>query len=89
MGIECFGNKSHLGVGAKVFVTLAEGAKYRGCSIEVGNDLIVSARDVLKPKCFERSIVSLSSTVAFGINGDVRLREGAIEPVCEAMSISD
>jgi hypothetical protein len=40
-------------VGAKVFVTLAEGEKYRGCSIEVGNDLIVSARDVLKPKRFE------------------------------------
>ena len=88
-GVECLGDECHLGVGAKVFMTLAEGAKDRCRSIEVGDDLVVSARDVLEHECFERSIVSLPSTVAPGIDGDVRLREGAIEPVCEPMAIGD
>jgi len=89
VGVECFGNEGDLSMHAKVFMMLAEGAKDRSSSREVGNDLVISARAVLKHKCLTRSIVGLPSAVALGINSDIRLREGAIKPVCEAMLISD
>ena len=43
VGVECFGNEGDLSMHAKVFMMLAEGAKDRSSSREVGNDLIISA----------------------------------------------
>ena len=88
-GVECFGDEGDLSMRAEVFMMLVEGAEDRSGSREGGDDLVISARDVLKHECLKQSIIGLPSAVALGINGDIRLREGAIEPVCEAMSIGD
>jgi len=53
VGVECFGDESDLSMHAKVFMTLAEGAEDRSGSREGGDDLVISARDVLKHECLK------------------------------------
>ena len=89
MSIECLGNKSDLCVGVKVLVAFAKALKNRGGSGKRGNNLVVSARDVLKHKGFQRSIIGLPSAVAFHIGSDIMLRKRTVKPVGEAMAISD
>jgi len=51
--VEGFGDECNLGVSAKVLVVLVEGSDNGGGSGKAGNNLVVSAQDVLKHKCLQ------------------------------------
>ena len=72
-GVKGFGNEGDLSMGAKVLVALAKSAEDRGSGGKVGDDLVVSAQDMLKHESFEGLIVSLLRMVASAVNSDVRL----------------
>jgi hypothetical protein len=87
--VECFGDKCHLSMSAKVLMAFTEGLKHRGSSGKTSDEFVIHAQNVLKHEGLKGPTIIFPGTVALCVGHDVRLWERPIKPISKAMVVSN